>query len=58
MTIKHSKVEVGIGPPSRKRSCPDPDGLVAFAAKSSDSSQLVPGVLGRPCMVANDAADA
>ena len=43
----HLQPKVVIGPPSRKRACPEPDDLVAFAAESSDSSQLVPGVQGR-----------
>ena len=61
--------EVVIGPPSRKRSCPEPDDIMAFATESSDSSQLVPCVYGRPMHgcpkngslftpIANDVVDA
>ena len=36
--------KVVIGPPSRKRSYPELDDIMAFAAESSDSSYLVPVV--------------
>ena len=52
----HLQPKVVKSPPSRKRSCPEPDDIVASAAESSDSSWLVPGSLFTP--LADDVGDA